>query len=129
VDRYESMDALGDDLRAYLADMPVSVHRENWLRSRERSIRHAPIQATVGFFGVILFAAFFLQALVGEWISEALIPEADTRPPILSFGVAFVGWLGSWALLSWSVRRFWPGKRGGREGNERAQKPRLPSTE
>ncbi|HUG91038.1 MAG TPA: serine/threonine-protein kinase [Planctomycetaceae bacterium] len=100
--RYESPDALADDLEAYLADEPISARSSHFTQVLSRAFRETHHAAVLENWG-----------LLWMWHSLALVVLCVVTNAFQWLGVAsrlpYVGlWtvgLGLWAFIFWNLRR------------------------
>lgn len=100
--RYKSADALADDLAAYLANEPISARSTNVTQLVSRIFRethHAGVLENWGLLWMWHSLMLLVLCVVTNWFQWRHI---QSRLPYL---VLWVGGMGTWAAVFWSLRR------------------------
>lgn len=100
--RYESADALANDLSAYLANEPISARSSHLSQIISRAFRethHAQVLENWGLLWILHSMVLLVLCVVTNWFQ---LRNMESRWPYL--GLWVIG-LGMWAVVFWNLRR------------------------
>ena len=102
--RYATAEALGDDLRAFLNDEPISARSGQFVQVIARWFRethHAPILENWG----LLWMWHSLVLVIACLLTEGLLLLQGDKPDRWAYILLWIVGLGAWAAVFWALRR------------------------
>ena len=102
--RYSTAEALGDDLRAFLNDEPISARSGQFVQVIARWFRethHAPILENWG----LLWMWHSLVLVIACLLTEGLLLFQGDKPDRTAYILLWIVGLGAWAAVFWALRR------------------------
>ena len=102
--RYSTAEALGDDLRAFINNEPISARSGQFVQVIARWFRethHAPILENWG----LLWMWHSLVLVIACLLTEGLLYLQGNKPDRWAYILLWIVGLGAWAAVFWALRR------------------------
>ncbi len=81
--RYQTAEAIRDDLRAYLSDRTISARRPSAIGQAVRWAKRNPLTAALGGLSVALLSLVAVTAVIAYWVTNAALADVSSQAETL----------------------------------------------